>query len=166
MAAPEDARAAANIFASLSSYVITASLGVIAAQAAVAVFVLDKKEQLFWFDLSAILSVLASVASIVCGGRGISDIAEEGFNGTWTLKLKHDFFNYQAIFALLGIVLLVGSLFCGSSKPENPKQLEEIQQLKTNMSKLQNDLASIQAKVPQNCPNAANDKVKKKHSAH
>ncbi|HLJ86128.1 MAG TPA: hypothetical protein VKZ53_04855 [Candidatus Angelobacter sp.] len=143
----EDRKAAANIYTSLSSYVITASLGVIAAQAALAAFILDKREHLFWFYFCAIAGLVASVASIVFGGSGINDIAEKGFEGEWTLKLKHDFFNYQAISSLIGIIFLIASLFCGTSKVENTKQTEEIQQLKAAVNKLQSDLVAVQSKL-------------------
>ena len=107
-ATPDDERAAASIYTSLSSYVITASLGVIAAQAALATFVLDKRDHLLWFDLWMVAGLIASVLSIVLGGRGIADIASDGFDGEWTLKPKGgDLFNYQAIFCLLGMALLL-----------------------------------------------------------
>ena len=99
-ATPDDERAAASIYTSLSSYVITASLGVIAAQAALATFVLDKRDHLLWFYIWMISGLVASVLSIVLGGRGIADIASDGFDGEWTLKPKGgDLFNYQAISA-------------------------------------------------------------------
>jgi len=117
----EDQRSAANIYTSLSSYVITASLGVIAAQAALAVFVLDKRDHLFWFYFWMIAGVIASVVSVILGGKGIAAIASGGFAGLWTLKPKHDYFNYQAILCLLGVIFLLLSLFCGTTKAEHPE---------------------------------------------
>jgi amino acid transporter len=157
---PEDQRNAANIYTSLSSYVITASLGVIAAQAALATFVLDKRDHLTWFYIWMICGLITSVVSVVLGGRGVAAIASAGFSGSWTLKPKHDYFNYQALFCLLGMVLLLFSLFSGTTKPESPKAQEEIQRLNASLDRLQAELNSLQgqyAKVTDelqssNCP--------------
>ncbi len=147
-ATPDDERAAASIYTSLSSYVITASLGVIAAQAALATFVLDKRDHLLWFYLWIVSGLIASVVSIVLGGRGIADIASDGFDGEWTLKPKGgDLFNYQAIFCLLGMALLLCSLFSGSPKVENSPVTQEIQQLKDTVQKLQLQVDSLRSQV-------------------
>jgi outer membrane murein-binding lipoprotein Lpp len=147
-ATPDDERAAASIYTSLSSYVITASLGVIAAQAALATFVLDKRDHLLWFYICMVSGVIASVVSIVLGGRGIADIASEGFDGEWTLKPKGgDLFNYQAIFCLLGMALLLCSLFSGSTKVESSPVTQEIQQLKDTVQKLQLQVDTLRSQV-------------------
>ncbi len=147
-ATPDDERAAATIYTSLSSYVITASLGVVAAQAALATFVLDKRDHLLWFYIWMVAGLIASVVSIVLGGRGIADIASEGFDGEWTLKPKGgDLFNYQAIFCLLGMALLLCSLFSGSTKVESSPVTQEIQQLKDTVQKLQTQVDSLQSQV-------------------
>jgi hypothetical protein len=145
---PEDKRSAATIYTSLSSYVITASLGIIAAQAALATFVLDKRDYLLWFYIWMVSGLIASVVSIVLGGRGIAEIASEGFDGEWTLKPRGgDLFNYQAIFCLLGMVLLLCSLFSGSPKVESPSVTEEIRQLKDTVQKLQIQVDSLQTQI-------------------
>ena len=147
-ATPDDERAAASIYTSLSSYVITASLGVIAAQAALATFVLDKRDHLLWFYICMVAGLIASVVSIVLGGRGIADIASDGFDGEWTLKPKGgDLFNYQAIFCLLGMALLLCSLFSGSTKVESSPVTQEIQQLKDTVQKLQLQVDALRTQV-------------------
>jgi len=139
----DDQRSAANIYTSLSSYVITASLGVIAAQAALATFVLDKRDHLVWFYTWMILGLITSVVSIVLGGRGIAAIASAGFAGSWTLKPKRDYFNYQGLFCLLGMALLLLSLFSGTPKPENLRATEDIRRLNGSVEKLQAELADL-----------------------
>jgi len=143
----EDERNAANIYASLSSYVITAALGVIAAQATLAVFVLDKRDHLFWFYLWMICGVGATVLSIIFGGRGVASIASSGFGGTWTLKPKGDLFNLQALLCLLGIVCLLFSLFSGSTKPENPSSKNEIDLLNKSAQTLQDQINDLRAQI-------------------
>ena len=142
MPGSEDERSAANIYASLSSYVMTASLGVIAAQAAMATFVLDKREHLMWFYLWMIFGLLASVFSIVMGGKGVAAVASAGFKGSWTLKPVHDYFNYQAIFCLLGMLMLVCSLFSGTTKAENSGPAE-LKRLNDSVVRLRADLDNL-----------------------
>jgi len=144
-ATPEDQRNAATIYTSLSSYVITASLGVIAAQAALATFVLDKREHLGWFYSWMVLGLLASVVSIVLGGKGIAAVASEGFKGTWKLKLDVDYFNLQSIFCLVGMALLLCSLFSGTPKAENQKTATEVQRLSESVVKLQTQLDDLRS---------------------
>jgi hypothetical protein len=172
MAGTEDQRAAANIYASLSSYVITASLGVIAAQAALATFVIDKREHLVWFYVWMISGIVASVVSIVLGGKGVAKIASGGFGGSWTLKPKEDFFNYQALFCLIGMGLLLVSLFGGTPKPENPEISRQIQRLNDSVQKLQGEVDGYRAQNAQlseelkssKCPQAGSRAAKAKKS--
>jgi hypothetical protein len=168
---PEDERSAANIYASLSSYVMTASLGVIAAQAALATFVLDKRDHLTWFYTCMVLGLTASVVSIALGGKGVDGIASAGFKGSWTLKPKHDYFNLQAVFCLLGMVLLLFSLFSGTTKPESPGPAE-IKRLNESVVKLQADLDNLRTqyaklademKSPNCAPQGRPARPKEKH---
>jgi hypothetical protein len=142
---PEDQRNAATIYTSLSSYVMTASLGVIAAQAALATFVLDKRDHLTGFYLYMIAGLAASVVSIVFGGRGIAAIASGGFEGTWSLKPKGDSFNKQAIFCLFGMILLLASVFNGQPKPENPSA-DQIQRLSTIITQQQTQIDDLKGR--------------------
>jgi len=142
---PEDQRSAASIYASLSSYVMTASLGVIAAQAALATFVLDKRGHLTWFYIWMVAGIFASVASIVFGGKGIAAIASGGFDGTWSLKPNGDSFNRQALFCLVGMLFLLLSLFCGRPKPENP-YAEEMRRLNTTVIQQQSQIDDLKGK--------------------
>jgi hypothetical protein len=140
----DDQRNAATIYASLSSYVMTASLGVIAAQAAIATFVLDKRDHLAWFLVCMIVGIVASVVSIVFGGKGIAAIAAGGFDGAWSLKPDGDFFNKQAIACLLGMFLLLASVFCGRTKPDNPNA-DQLQRLNATVIRQQTQIEALKA---------------------
>jgi hypothetical protein len=142
---PEDQRNAATIYTSLSSYVMTASLGVIAAQAAVATFVLDKRDHLTCFYVCMIAGMAASVVSVVFGGKGIAAIASGGFGGTWSIKPNGDPFNRQAFFCLLGMVLLLVSVFTGQTKPDNPNA-DQIQRLSTIITQQQAQIDDLKGK--------------------
>jgi hypothetical protein len=141
----EDQRSAANICASLSSYVMTASLGVIAAQAVLATFVLDKRDHLTWFYVWGILGLVSSVVSVVLGGKGIGGIASSGFHGSWTLHPKHNYFDLQSKLCLIGMGLLICSLFCGTTKLENPKLEQGIQQSNASVQRLQIELDDLRS---------------------
>jgi hypothetical protein len=168
----EDQRSAATIYASLSSYVMTASLGVIAAQAALATFVLDKRDHLTGFYVCMIAGLIASVVSIVFGGKGIAVIASGGFDGTWSLKPNGDSFNRQAIFCLLGMILLLVSVFCGRPKPENPN-VDQIQRLNTTLTQQQTQIDDLKSKcatlaeqlnsLSRTSPHPSKPAVKKRH---
>ena len=140
----DDQRNAATIYASLSSYLMTASLGVIAAQAAIATFVLDKRDHLGGFLVCMIVGIVASVVSIVLGGKGIAAIAAGGFDGAWSLKPDGDFFNKQAIACLLGMILLLASVFCGRTKPDNPNA-DQIQRLNATVTQQQAQIDVLRA---------------------
>jgi hypothetical protein len=142
---PEDQRNAATIYTSLSSYVMTASLGVIAAQAAVATFVLDKRDHLTCFYISMIAGIVASVVSVVFGGKGIAAIASGGFGGNWSIKPNGDPFNRQAIFCLLGMMLLLVSVFTGQPKPDNPSA-EQVQRLTAIITQEQTQIDDLKGK--------------------
>lgn len=142
---PEDERNAATIYTSLSSYVMTASLAVIAAQAALATFVLDKRDHLTGFYLCMIVGLISSVVSIVFGGKGIAAIASGGFKGTWSLKPNGDPFNWQAIFCLIGMILFLVSVSCGQPKPEGPSA-DQMQRLSTTITQQQAQIDDLKSK--------------------
>jgi hypothetical protein len=140
----DDRRAASNITATLSSYLMTAALGVIAAEAVIVTFVLDKREHLAWFYLFSAVGLVSSVASIFFGGKGIFKLTKRGFDGDWVIRTTGGHFNRQAWFALSGVVLVAFSAFCGNSKPETRPQ--EIEILKTNINELRGNLSALEAK--------------------
>lgn len=141
---PDDQRNAATIYTSLSSYVMTASLGVIAAQAALATFVLDKRDHLNLFYVCMLAGIVASVVSIIFGGKGIASMAAGGFDGAWSLKPDGDSFNKQAIACLFGMILLLASVFCGRTKPDNPNA-DQIQRLTATVTQQQTQIESLNA---------------------
>ena len=113
----EDRRAAASLTTALSSYLITATLAVLGAQAIVATFVLDNRQHLTGFYVVSFIGLAFLVSSIILGGRGIYEIVKSGYEGHWKIETKHRSFNYQAVFALLGAILVVASALLGCPKP-------------------------------------------------
>jgi hypothetical protein len=140
----EDRRAASNITATLSSYLMTAALGVIAAEAVIVTFIFDKREHLTWFYLLSVVGLASSVASVCFGGKGIFKLTKRGFDGDWVIRTTGGHFNRQSWLALSGVVLVAASVFCGRAKPETRPQ--EVDVLKTNISQLQESLKDLEAK--------------------
>ena len=112
----EDTRAAASLVASLSSYVITATLAVLGAEAVIVTFVFDKRTDLTGFYVFSGIAVVSLVASIVLGCAGVYEIASRGRTGEWVIKTRRGKFNAQAVLALVGLIAVVISAFLGTPK--------------------------------------------------
>jgi hypothetical protein len=142
----EDKRAAVNLKISLSSYVITAALGVIAAQAAITTFVLDKRELLTSFIAFSALGFGALIASIYFGGKGITDTYKSGFEGDWKVADPKRQFNLQAILALVGVGLAVVSIFLGTPKADTPRAPADYDKVQTSLIELRKQVNELEAK--------------------
>jgi hypothetical protein len=102
---PDDWRAAANIAISLSEYLITVALAVIAGQAGLATVFVDKRSKLGPYYLFSLVALLTLVASIVLGGRGIADVYHGGFSAHWKDNaVAAQDFNRQAVLLLVGFI--------------------------------------------------------------
>ncbi len=109
---------AVGIGVTLSTQLIASSLTMITVAAAIIVFVVEKREVGIFFYVVAFIAFASFVYSIYQGGKGINVIRENGFEGKWSLTTSKSFFNKQAISSLLGIVVLVTTVFFGSEKNE------------------------------------------------
>lgn len=145
----EDARAAATIITSLSSYVITASLAVLGAQAVITTFVLDKRTDLAMFYVVASLGAACLVASILVGGRGINEVATRGKRGSWETRTRHHAFDWQAWLTLIGLAFVAASLFFGTSKADATQQRGDnrVAVLQGQISSLQRRVARLETRV-------------------
>lgn len=95
----------------ISTQVISASLTMITVIGAFAVFIIEKREIGFWYYLTAGLTFLCFIISIFLGGKGLS--------GKGSNKTPNPYFNWQAITALIGIILFCVSVFLGKEKPDD-----------------------------------------------
>lgn len=119
---PEDLRAAAQLKVSLSSFVITAALAVLAAQGVIVNSVLEKASNSAAFFVISIFAAVCLVFSVICGGKGVQCIITNGENGEWSKRIGSHF-NTQAISVLFGTILVIVSVFftqpkvCDGSAP-------------------------------------------------
>jgi len=143
----EDKRLAATTTVSLSSLLITVSLGVIAAQAVIVTFVLDKRHDLVLFTFFSGLGLLSSVISIIFGGRGIAELLKRGFDGDWVCKTDTGHFNRQAITVLVGLIAVAISVFCGDSKSEKYEVAAEASSLQAELRDSQQKLEDLKVRL-------------------
>jgi hypothetical protein len=94
----------------ISTQVITASLTMITVIGAFVVFIIDKRQVGTWYYLIAGLAFLCFVISIFLGGKGLSGKGKD--------KKPNPYFNWQAIMAVVGVVLFCISVFLGKEKPD------------------------------------------------
>jgi hypothetical protein len=113
----DDLRTASGMATALSSYVITAVLAVLGAQAVVVTFVLDRRTSLDSFYAVSAMATAALIGSVLFGGRGIWELTASGADGHWKIRTSKHLFEKQAVLALFGVTLVIVSAFLGHSKP-------------------------------------------------
>jgi len=145
----EDGRTAATLKTTLSCSVIASAFAAIAVEAAIAVFVMDKRQNLRVFMTLAVLAALTLILSSVCASRGIAKVYKPGYSGIWSVDAGKGFFSAQALLGGVGLLLVVISSFCGDPKGEIQKEPGDYQSLRIAVNQLQRDVALIQRSEPQ-----------------
>lgn len=138
MPTDEDKRAAVAIEASLSSYLMTAVLAIIGAQAVIIGLVLDKKEHLVVFAALSLAAFACLLTSFYLGGDGVAELYKTGYAGNWTIQTTGRKFNKQTVLALAGTGLVLASVFCGQPKEED---------IRKDLQSTQSDLAATKQKL-------------------
>jgi hypothetical protein len=159
----DDMRLAATIKTTLSGALMAAAFGVIAVEAALVVFVVDKRQDLNTFTVIAICAAVAIVASAAFGAKGIATVYKTGHTGAWAVDAGKGFFVGQALTGGLGLVLLITSTFCGSPKPEPLKEPPDYQALKARILVLEKAVTVLQTPKALPTPDKnSNEKSRKK----
>jgi hypothetical protein len=148
----EDRRAASSLIVSLSTYVTTASLAILAVEAAIATFVLDQRTELTFFYVLAGLGAFFLVLSVYLGGRGIDELSVAGHKGRWEVRTKSGLFGWQSSLALAGLVFVLASAFTGEAKEQTPDPLvsnleQRVASLESQVARLTNRSASLEKRV-------------------
>ena len=127
----EDKKEAALISVELSTQLIAASLAFIAITGGIITFVLSNRQPNWLFYLLYIISLLAFVASMFFGGKGIQFVKKNGESGNWKTKDNetHNWFDYQTKLILLGIVLVLFLPFTGNKVEKKNKKLCQIKEI-------------------------------------
>lgn len=118
---PEDVREAANMRASISTYVSTVALAVLGAEGALYTYYLEHRLVAPWATGAFIVAALAIVVSIFLGGKGTNTLSSRGYYGDWDIFALAGTFSAQSLFALLSVVLLAAVMFWGTGPLPPPK---------------------------------------------
>jgi len=145
----DDPRTAAGMVVSLSSYVASATLAVLGVLAAIATFVIDKREHLGVFYALSGAAAVALVMSIYVGGKGVYEIAQEGAQGTWKTETRRKKFRWQSGLALVGVILVGVSIFMGDKKQtsDNAQLTRRVELLGDEVSNLKRANLALEARV-------------------
>lgn len=152
----------------ISGHIITAALQMLAILSAVAVFIMDKRDVGLIYYICISLSFLSFIMSIHFGAKGIGSDRNKSF------------FNRQAIFSFLGLILFLISTYIGIkvyNPPINPrfvienksittfdyyksdlrKAHQEILQLRKKLHLLNKEVILLQEEIKQNKTVNTND---------
>ncbi|MDR3109875.1 MAG: hypothetical protein LBU65_09355 [Planctomycetaceae bacterium] len=100
-------REAVLVGVTVATYLITASLAMIAVLGHIVVQFVGNRQISCLFGLLFFLSFISFVVSIVFACFGIGKIRRYGYEGNWNLKITNTDFNLQAIFSFIGLCFFV-----------------------------------------------------------
>ena len=152
----DDQRSAANISVTLSGQLIAASLGMLAIEGAVLTFAFSYRETRIWFTVLIIFAALFFISSIFKAGKGITDVRNKVYAGSWRPIDSKSFFNSQAILCIVGLLIFFSSsFFVGPSKENQATNSisNEISGLKSEIHKLKEDIAKLSTTNIDYCKN-------------
>lgn len=115
----EDQRLAASLRVSISNYVGTASLAVLAGLVAVFTYYQQNYQPMVLFYVFIAIATIAIVVSIFCGGKGAAYVANAIATSQYD-QSKTGAFNAQAIFALLSVIAAIVTVVCGGLSDTKP----------------------------------------------
>jgi methyl-accepting chemotaxis protein len=142
----EDERAAVGMSVTLSGQLGAAALAMIAVASAFTTFLTDKRVTNLTFGWLMSLCILCFIASVFCGGKGVTAARNEGFHGNWTLLAGKTWFGGQALAAFLGLGLFfLAIVSSGKSKDDTAGEaLNRIASSVGDLSKKMTELVAQQ----------------------
>lgn len=156
----EDKKAAIQLWTTVSTQLITATLAMMAVQGAFITFFFDKRHPSTLFYVISPLTLLLFISSIAMAAKGIGALAQSGYSGEWKKDDAISKFRLQTVLCLVGILFFFTSLFFSgpTRESETDKQVKELQQqvetLKQNESankesleQLRQDYSDLQEKL-------------------
>ena len=150
------ARAAANIQVTICSYVLTAGLAVIAAEAGLGTFYLEHRSLALWAAIALGVAPVLVIIGFILGGSALNAISEDGYDGKWdTFYDVSGKFNWQATCTLVGALMVLVVAVWGST-PTDVGAQKQIEALRAQVTGLRRTVNSLQDEVcreaPKRCP--------------
>jgi outer membrane protein OmpA-like peptidoglycan-associated protein len=137
----EDKRSAISFSVTLSSQLVTAALAMLTVEGAFVAFALSNRSVETGFTLFVLLAGVSFILSIVIAGKGITAARDAGFQGNWSLEAGKNYFNWQAILCLTGLVLFFGALFRSGTPVSFPVE-SKLTDLNAKIEALQSNIAN------------------------
>ena len=135
MSLSDDQRQAAAIKATISTYVATAALAILAGTVALFTYISQTFAPPWTFYLFMLLTAVTLVAAIVIGGDGQDLLVARVAKGTWTNESVWQF-NAQAVLTLVALVFVIAGTAVGTTAgtssgtaPDCVAYLSEVRQL-------------------------------------
>ena len=115
----ENAREAVKISVTLSGQLIAAALAMLTIEVAFVGFVLGNRKVSIFFIILPIMASISFIASIFIAGKGITKFRNDGFWGDWNIEGGRAYFDWQAKFCLVGLLLFfIAIFFIGNPKAQ------------------------------------------------
>jgi putative copper export protein len=116
----ENERQAALIKTTISNYVGTATIALIAGGVVLFTYVQQSFRPSYWFYVLMLVAIGALVLSFIFGGRGANTTAIELASDSWTKDTKTKAFNLQALLTLVGLIVLLVAAAVGTLASARP----------------------------------------------
>jgi len=156
----EDKKAAIQLWTTVSTQLITATLAMMAVEGAFVTFFFDKRQPTTIFTVFSVLTLVWFILSIGFAVKGIGDLAQSGYGGEWKNELAVPKFKLQTYLCFLGLLFFFASLFFSGPAKEGEseklvaqlhQQIETLRQEETSnkqaLEKLRQDYQRLQELV-------------------
>lgn len=138
MPSPEGKRQAASMKVGISNYVGGAALAVIGGAAALYTYISQTFDPCWLFNALMLAGLASLVLSIVLGGIGADEATAAVAADDWTMNSSGNSFNLQAVFTLLGLILVIVATLVGAGSDRRESSVEaRLEALENEVQKLQ-----------------------------
>lgn len=146
-----DQRTSVEIGIKISIQIIKVTLAILTVEVALCTYVLANYTVNWIFYSICFLTSLSLFASIYKAGKALNTARVKGFTGEWSLDHTKADFNSQALFCMLGTIMLF-TVFLTPREKKVDSTSKALNELKTEISKIsssQSELDALDSKILQ-----------------
>jgi hypothetical protein len=144
----DNQRQAAAIKVSISNYVGTAALAMLAGGVALFTYIQQNFNPSGLFYLLILLSLIALVASLFAGGKGADSTATKLGSGAWTHETRTVAYQVQTFLTLAGLILVLAAAGVGTTLSSPPAKKDAcVTLLSTELAKPHPILAQLRQEL-------------------